>query len=611
MPLSGLRLAALTAALFGVQLAWALELAFGTPFLLGLGLSKQATALVWLAGPLSGLVVQPLIGAISDASTSRYGRRRPFIVAGSALVIVAISAIAMCRPLGGSTTSGSASDAGNGASSMSVAIAVFGFYVLDFAINGVMAACRALIVDTAPGMQQSAASAAASAMVCLGNVVGYAAGFVDWAAVLFGRSTGNSSPADDHDIQFRAVAAVAAVVLAISVSITCASIHEPPAGGCNSTSSSSRRRQRAGDHDGQALSALDRAVETIVAPLVAIVRAARVLPPTVRTVCLVQLCAWTGWFPFLFYATTYVAHPFEGPGAASAARMGSLGYLGFSVLSLTVSLGLPHAAARWQLSIPIVWAAGQVSLAMVMFATLFVTTGTGAAALVAMCGVSWAIGLWAPMSLIGAALADDCAGSEVGEYPDAVDGYASVAVEEVGQQLHRSRDRLHPHDRRQDKRAYLPVVTHERDGAQRATASSTPNISVSNFSELGDDTPTLIVIVDESDGIDHHHHHHRPAGAAAALLSPPSDGGSTGAATAAASPGIVLGIHNIAIVAPQLVVSLLAAVLFAILPDGRGEPMVPGAVDDAIGWLFRVGGVSALLAAVFISRGFSFNHQGA
>lgn len=35
---------------------------FGTPYLLSLGLSKQSTSLVWLAGPLSGLLVQPIIG---------------------------------------------------------------------------------------------------------------------------------------------------------------------------------------------------------------------------------------------------------------------------------------------------------------------------------------------------------------------------------------------------------------------------------------------------------------------------------------------------------------------------------------------------------------------
>lgn len=36
---------------------------YGTPFLLSLGISEQVTSLVWLAGPISGLIAQPLIGA--------------------------------------------------------------------------------------------------------------------------------------------------------------------------------------------------------------------------------------------------------------------------------------------------------------------------------------------------------------------------------------------------------------------------------------------------------------------------------------------------------------------------------------------------------------------
>src|ERR1700761_9366914 len=56
---------------------------YGTPYLLQLGLTKSKTSLVWIAGPLSGLCMQPLVGAYADKSTSRYGRRRPFMVYGA------------------------------------------------------------------------------------------------------------------------------------------------------------------------------------------------------------------------------------------------------------------------------------------------------------------------------------------------------------------------------------------------------------------------------------------------------------------------------------------------------------------------------------------------
>src|SRR6266404_1493154 len=43
---------------------------YGTPFLLSLGISEQLTSLVWLAGPISGLIAQPVIGERSEEHTS-------------------------------------------------------------------------------------------------------------------------------------------------------------------------------------------------------------------------------------------------------------------------------------------------------------------------------------------------------------------------------------------------------------------------------------------------------------------------------------------------------------------------------------------------------------
>ena len=47
----------LSLSLLGSQVVWSLELAYGTPYLLSLGLSKSATGYVWMAGPLSGLIM--------------------------------------------------------------------------------------------------------------------------------------------------------------------------------------------------------------------------------------------------------------------------------------------------------------------------------------------------------------------------------------------------------------------------------------------------------------------------------------------------------------------------------------------------------------------------
>ncbi len=74
------------------------ELGYGTPFLLSLGLSEQLTSLVWLAGPISGLVAQPLIGAISDSSNSRF-RRRYWIVTATLLLVFSGLGLAFTEPI--------------------------------------------------------------------------------------------------------------------------------------------------------------------------------------------------------------------------------------------------------------------------------------------------------------------------------------------------------------------------------------------------------------------------------------------------------------------------------------------------------------------------------
>lgn len=57
-----------------------------TPYLLQLGLTKSQLSLVWIAGPLSGLIMQPIVGVLADRSTSQWGRRRPIMISGAVIV---------------------------------------------------------------------------------------------------------------------------------------------------------------------------------------------------------------------------------------------------------------------------------------------------------------------------------------------------------------------------------------------------------------------------------------------------------------------------------------------------------------------------------------------
>ena len=229
-----------------------------TPYLLQLGLTKSKISLVWIAGPLSGLVMQPVVGVVSDRSRSRWGRRRPFMVGGVVVVAACLLVLRWTRELVGVLRLDD-----DAARSATIAVAVLGIYAVDFAINAVQGSCRSLIVDTLPIPKQQLGSSWATRMVAVGSLIGYAAGATDLEAV-FGTVLG--------DTQFKQMTVVAAVFFCLTVGITSWAVTE-------------RVLVCAGD-DEQQLGALQ--------VLRQIFHTARNLPHGIAAICLVQFWAWIG-----------------------------------------------------------------------------------------------------------------------------------------------------------------------------------------------------------------------------------------------------------------------------------------------------------------------------
>jgi len=84
----------------GVQFGWALQLSLLTPYIQTLGIDHAMASFIWLCGPITGFVVQPCVGVWSDKCRSKYGRRRPFILAGCLIICAAVSNFnrVFCRP---------------------------------------------------------------------------------------------------------------------------------------------------------------------------------------------------------------------------------------------------------------------------------------------------------------------------------------------------------------------------------------------------------------------------------------------------------------------------------------------------------------------------------
>jgi solute carrier family 45 protein 1/2/4 len=83
-----------------MQVDWAVQAALLTPYLLVVGVPYKYYSLVCLCGPIAGLFVQPYMGVFSDHCHSRFGRRRPFIVAGVLLITLGFMLMANAPYLG-------------------------------------------------------------------------------------------------------------------------------------------------------------------------------------------------------------------------------------------------------------------------------------------------------------------------------------------------------------------------------------------------------------------------------------------------------------------------------------------------------------------------------
>lgn len=162
-----LQLPLLALGFFGFQMVWSIEMAYGTPFLLELGLSKPTMALVFIAGPISGLVVQPLIGSLADGCTHPWGRRRPYLVASTLVTACFVLLFGFARV--GPALVGLDADGKGWATPV---LAVVGIWGMDFAVNALMAVDRALLLDMLPAEKQAEGTAWSARLAALGAILG-------------------------------------------------------------------------------------------------------------------------------------------------------------------------------------------------------------------------------------------------------------------------------------------------------------------------------------------------------------------------------------------------------------------------------------------------------
>lgn len=152
----------------GLQFAWQMRIILSAPVTEGLGASPFIYGLIWLAGPFTGMVVQPLIGVLSDNTKSRFGRRRPYLLMGALITALALWAF---------PNSASISDFIGNILHISMPawggllIAAIMIWIIDACINIAQGPYRALIPDVVPQEQHSVANSYISLAIGLGSVI--------------------------------------------------------------------------------------------------------------------------------------------------------------------------------------------------------------------------------------------------------------------------------------------------------------------------------------------------------------------------------------------------------------------------------------------------------
>jgi len=141
----------------GIQFGFALQNANTSRIFDTLGAEVDKIGLYWLAAPLTGLIIQPIVGYFSDRTWTRIGRRRPYFLAGAILSSLAL----IFMP-----------------NSPTLWIAIGTLWIMDSSINISMEPFRAFVGDNLSEKQRTLGFAMQSFFIGIGAVVGSALPYV-------------------------------------------------------------------------------------------------------------------------------------------------------------------------------------------------------------------------------------------------------------------------------------------------------------------------------------------------------------------------------------------------------------------------------------------------
>jgi maltose/moltooligosaccharide transporter len=167
---------------FGIQFGFALQNGNASRILTTFGADVEHLSWFWLAAPLTGMIVQPIIGYYSDRTWTSLGRRRPYFLAGSILASAALLLMPNAQVLAGFLPP--------------LYIGAGILMMMDTSFNIAMEPFRALVADLLPSDQRTLGFSIQTFLIGIGAVIG------GWLPFIFSHYFGINQLAPEGEVQF-------------------------------------------------------------------------------------------------------------------------------------------------------------------------------------------------------------------------------------------------------------------------------------------------------------------------------------------------------------------------------------------------------------------------
>jgi maltose/moltooligosaccharide transporter len=347
----------------GIQFGWGLQLANMSPIYKYLHAEESQLPYLWLAGPITGLLIQPIIGSMSDRTWNRLGRRRPYFLVGAILASVALffmpdsSALWMAAGL---------------------------LWILDASINITMEPFRAFVADKLPEEQRTLGFVMQSWFIGIGQTLANGLPYLFSVLGVVGVMASGIPLSVEYSFKIGAIVFLAAVLWTVLTTK-----EYPP-------------------DDMEAFERMRREKKGIAAGFTEIFASLAEMPATMKQLAVVQFFTWFA-LPCMwqFFGIAVARHVFGAPNEKSAlfaegAEWGGLCFAVYNVVCFLIAFELPWLVKKS--SRKTVHLLALICGGLGLISVLFITNKWLLFASMAGVGIAWASILSMPYVMLSTAV---------------------------------------------------------------------------------------------------------------------------------------------------------------------------------------------------------------